>query len=491
MDEFWSPRDDDEPVVYDRPSNAAALEGAYSPRQATFFASDLYDFPYGLVFVVTVIAVLLAHGLYLLTLSNHQLWIALLGVILTMAVAVTAVAVVLLALWKAYLEPTSLAPLFRGLLWSAVAIGFSLEAFAGLTWLSWKHDALGVGSNTSNLSLWQVEQLFLWNVVDAIPFLNIPSALAWPRPSVSSGLLVGALLVVFRIAVLVPIIGLGALAIKASQKGATKLFRDFRDDEWNVIKADQRELLDSRWDRFVMLATRGASGLVVAGIIFAAVSLSLLIRFVVTIGVESDSSWLRHWLDSPAHSSFVIPIIDHEVKPLWLLEVGDVAASVVIAVLVIIATIYLLLALALPFSIGPVIWRVAAVVVACSLVLLICQALSAVAVALVNIGFAEPTSAIAAGREYRTSMEWFGWNAAKMAPLADIPATTNWTLSNTYKDRWIGGLTVIQRCFTAIIVLVPVALLIEITVEEAKLRSLPRASLETPGTADDPGVAAP
>ena len=69
-------------------------------------------------------------------------------------------------------------------------------------------------------------------------------------------------------------------------------------------------------------------------------------------------------------------------------------------------------------------------------------------------------------------MEWFGWNATKLAPFVDVPSTTDWTLSNPYHDRWIGGLTVFLRLLMVAIVFWPIGLLAGITVEETKLRAL-------------------
>ena len=431
---------------------------------------NLWYLPFRFVLLVTVVGIGLAHCLYVLTLANPNLWIALIGVLLTTLIGTVGVCLILFAYWKALTGAKELEPFLLGALALVVAIGFSVEAFAGLTWLLWDHGALGVTAST-DLTLWDVEQLFMWNVVDGIPLLDIPRALAWERPTLTSGFWVGVMLVGFRVVVLVPIIGLGALALQASQHAARKALAEFRDEEWNVIKAEQRQMLHSRWDRFIVLITHGASALCVLAVVGAIVAVSFAVRYLITVGVEADSSWLRYWLDAPAHSSFTVPVVDHEVRPLWLLDVGDVVASVAIVALVLIAMYFLALALILPLAVGPGLWRVMAVLAGCSMVLLWCQALAAVAIALVNIGFADPATAIATGDEYRTSVEWFGWHATKLAPLVDIPSTTNWTLSNPYHDRWTGALTVLLRLLMVLIVFWPVGMLVGITVEETKHRS--------------------
>ena len=163
--------------------------------------------------------------------------------------------------------------------------------------------------------------------MDSIPLLDIPRAVTWERPAVTSGMWVSVMLVGLRVVVLVPIVGLGALAVKASQHEARDLISRFRDEEWDVLAAEQRWCLESRWDRFVLMVTRGASGLCVVTVVGGIVAVSFADPLLITIGVEADSSLLREWLNAPAHSSFTIPLIDHEVHPLWLLDVGDVVAS--------------------------------------------------------------------------------------------------------------------------------------------------------------------
>jgi hypothetical protein len=453
--------------------------GFINVLQRILLSEELRYLPYGALLVVVLIAILLARGLYILTLDSPNLGIALTGVLLSTFAATVGVGVILFAYWKALTGSAHLEPFLLGALFFVVAIGFSVEAFSGLTWLLWKHDALDVAA-TTDLSLWDVEELFLWNVIDAVPLLDIPGALSWERPAGTSGFWVGAMLVGFRVAVIVPVIGLGALAFQGSQQAAKKALNEFRDDEWNVLKVEQRKRLHSRWDRFLLLITRGASGLIVIAVVSGIVVVSLVTRYLVTIGVEIDSSWVRYWLEAPANSSVTIPILEHEVEPVWLLEVGDVVASVLIFAFVSVAIYFLAAALLFPLAIGPMHWRIAAVVLVFSLIFLLCQALAAMSIALINMGFVQTTSEIPAGDEYRTSVEWFGWNAARLAPLVDVPSTTAWTLSNPYGDRWIGSLTVVLRAVMSLIVFWPVGTLVAITVEEAKLRTLAASRSDDP-----------
>jgi hypothetical protein len=454
----------------DRPGIEAERRGVAYRLERIFLSDKLLSLPYGILLGVTLLAILFARGLYALTLESPHLWLALAGVILTTVAATVGTGIVAFSYWKALTRSRGLRPFLLGALFLVVAVGFSVEAFAGLTWLLWKHDALGV-SAPGGLSLWRVEQLFLWNVIDAVPILDIPRSLSWQRPAVTSGFWVGAMLVGFRAIVLVPAIGLGALAFQASQQEARKALRTFRDIDWTQIKKEQREHAGSSWDRFLIRITNGASWLAVIAVLVGAVAVSVLVRFAVKIGVEADSSWLRDWLDAPAHSSFTIPVIDQEIHPVWLLKVGDVVGSLVILALVIFAILFLASALLLPLAIGSLPWRIAAVLVGCSLVFLLCQAFAAVSIALVHVGLAEPTTAIAPGEEYRTSIEWFAWNAAKVAPLVDVPTTTSWTLSNPFVDPFTGGLTVLLRFLMGFIVFFPVGVLVAITIEDAGARS--------------------
>ena len=376
---------------------------------------------------------------------------------------------ILFTYWKILTGPTRLEPFLLAALCLLVAIGFSVEAFAGLTWLLWEHGALGVTAS-SDLTLWDVEHLLLWNVVDSIPLLDIPRAVTWERPAVTSGMWVSEC---WSGSESSSLFRSWAWVRSLSRHHSTKRETSFRipREEWNVLAAEQRWCLESRWDRFVLMVTRGASGLCVVTVVGGIVAVSFAIRLLITIGVEADSSLLREWLNAPAHSSFTIPLIDHEVHPLWLLDVGDVVASVVIVIAVLAAVYFLALGLLLPLAVGAVYWRIAAVLVGCSLVFLICQALAAVGVALVNIGFAEPTAAIASRKEYRTS--WVVWverdeagffRGCAVDDRLDVEQPVPRPL-----DRWTDRFL---RLLMVAIVFWPIGLLAGITVEETKLRAL-------------------
>ncbi len=462
----------------DAASVTAKQPGAIARLRRVILTDELRYLDYSFHLTVILAGIGLARGLYVLTLQNTNLWLSLSGVLLTTVVASIGVSMIVLAYWDALTGTARLEPFLLGALFLVVAIAFSVEAFAGLTWLLWKHHALGV-SAPADFSLWDAEHLFLWNVVDSVPLLDIPRAMAWQRPAVTSGFWVGAMLVAFRIAVLLPIIGLGALGLQVSHQSARKELEKFRDEEWNVIETDNREQLESRWDRPVLMIKRGASALAVVGVVIAIVATSFGVRFLTTIGVDADSSWPRQWLDTVAHSRYTLPLLHREVRPLWLLNVADVTVSIAIVAIVLLVIYLLALALLFALAVGSLTWRIAAVLVGCSLVVLVCEAFAAVAVALVNLGFAEPAMAIPVGREYATSLEWFGWNAARLAPLADVPSTTNWTLGNPFHDRWIGALTVLLRLLMVLIVLWPVGMLVAITVEEARRRAPPAEEVDS------------
>jgi hypothetical protein len=132
------------------------------------------------------------------------------------AVAMTGVAVITIAwlafaaglvwvYWRSRPGAHPAKPFVLALAVSTVAVGVSVEAFAGATTLLWQHDLIA-GAPGVTPGLWRTEQYYLWHLVDSIPLLDIPDGASWRQPPLSANRLGGALLLAFKLLLVVPLI---------------------------------------------------------------------------------------------------------------------------------------------------------------------------------------------------------------------------------------------------------------------------------------------
>src|SRR5262249_37196420 len=109
-----------------------------------------------------------------------------LGVGASVCVAAACLIVLGWAYWRISLDPRDAGPHFVILLSSVVTIGASMLAFAGVTMVALRGGLLTPAPG-SQPDLWATEQYYAWNVVHAVPVLDVPGTLAWSEPRIFAG----------------------------------------------------------------------------------------------------------------------------------------------------------------------------------------------------------------------------------------------------------------------------------------------------------------
>jgi hypothetical protein len=86
---------------------------------------------------------------------------------------------------------------------AAVTIGVAMQAFAAFDVYLAKRGVVPGGAP----SLLSAEESYAWHLLDAVPFLHVTQTLRWGEPAVLRDVLSGLMLLVFKVAVIAPFIG--------------------------------------------------------------------------------------------------------------------------------------------------------------------------------------------------------------------------------------------------------------------------------------------
>ncbi len=188
-------------------------------------------------------------------------------------------------------EPQDRRPFMVAMLVSTGALAAWMEAFAGLTSLGSRYRAVYAEA----LPLSRGEQLMLWQLVDSVPLLAIPSRLGWDQPLQLTGVAGGILVLAFKIVVIVTLLRM-AVAIY-------QLTEQHRRAEQNLAMHVQSQLRRSR------LATYSPTPRFWPELLLAAVAVGLVYA---TVGADSP---LRRWLIEHAPS---LELVGISISPLHI-----------------------------------------------------------------------------------------------------------------------------------------------------------------------------
>jgi hypothetical protein len=104
---------------------------------------------------------------------------------------------------------------------SLVVGGTGLVAGAMLAWMATltavlvQRGTVPPHTGARNLGLLgDLDGLYAWNVLNLVPLLSVPTTLGWREPAVVGGHLAGALLLIFKLVVLVVFVRLGVIMFK-------------------------------------------------------------------------------------------------------------------------------------------------------------------------------------------------------------------------------------------------------------------------------------
>jgi hypothetical protein len=417
-----------------------------------YSASFTLDWPFFLGWSMAVSAVVVAslHAIELLSFratDNRILESFALAPATLLAVAL--IGLLVWAYWRIRIDTVKEHPYIVAVLAFVLTIGVGVVAFAGAS-------AVHLEGDSSSPGLWAMEQAYIWHILDAVPLLALPATIGWNEPNVTQDHLSGALLLVFKIAVLLPVVRLGVSGYFFVERRLLEgRQRRRREQEHGISRRYAIPLrLESR-----DIATALPLGVAVAGAIYVAWTF-----------LFDPASWPTRPLDrlipdTVGAGDFHVGLGWVSTLPQWL------GAAVIVFLL------FWVFAMAFAFELQAKKWWVVAgacAVYVCVLVLLT-EAAVAILLALTHVGAIPEGSSL--GNEVRAAYSYFVWPVADAVPGLDVPATLNWQPVDAF-DSTVGGVLQLFYKFTFfLVVLFPLARALRSYSQESRPGAAPRAGL--------------
>ena len=336
---------------------------------------------------------------------------------------------------------------------SVVMICVSLEAFAGLSTLLWQRGVIR-SATSSAPSLWRAEGHYLWHVVGSVPLLSVPRTLGWRDPQPFTDHISGALLLVFKIAIIAPLIRLGLSGYQFFEARRVKIVAK-REKEREQKLAKQAMERREQGGKPLGRPPRVDGG----WWIFAGLVMTLGIAVAVVIRSNSGS-WMDRWLGRlPPEVS-----VGNFHLPLSLLH----SAPQLLAAAGLIAMIITLIIPSLRDGVNPDTVRSmpnAAVAILAYLLLLALLTFTAAAasLALLRVGVAASYPQIPPRSQPLAAVNTYTWAIADALPGPNIPTTLNWTLQYRFVDRWSEVLLLVYKMSFFAVLLFPLYRIIRVS----------------------------
>lgn len=443
-------------------------------------AADLWPAVFGSSLAIGVVLVGLAHGVLWFVLTRGGPILSGLGVGFALTVATLGIAVLAWLYWRMHVDHEDPTPYFVAMCTSPAILGVGVVAFAGLTtWLLAKGAVSvdhGLGARPPGLP--DVESYYAWHLVDTVPLVGAPEALHWPVPLVFTDPLSGALLLAFKITLLIPIVRL--------------LFAwfDFGSRAW-LAGAPKRATRRARWAARFHVArpsalTHSAGGraerpmlqlgrhavLLVSGTLLAYALLELAV---------GRASWIGEWLEPRLPDPAAPPTLLGRSLPagLWRWAIVHLDEALAVAAALMVVSVAWSLAESIMtdyegFLHADDTRKAGAVLFPCWLFVLAVSAATAVTLVLLRLGIARTVPTLAPAREVNATLEWYAWHLMDSVPVLDIPQTLGWRTDVEYVDGWSGLMLLLLRFVLIGLLIVPVVLAIRVSADKA-LRRRPRA----------------
>jgi hypothetical protein len=347
----------------------------------------------------------------------------------------------------------------------ALAIGVCVEAFAGVTTLHLQ----GVEPGSS---LWETEQAYIWHLLDAVPLLGLPAAIGWSEPSAGHDHASGALLLVFKLVVIAPMLRLAVAGYYALDRHV----RERLEDQQLAPNPSIRQRVDLFLETGDVLRVLPVLALGAAG------------TFVLWTFLFDPSRWPTHALED--HIPNAVHVHDMTVHVNGhAVHVHGVAVSLEWATTVpqwlgvgaILLIGFVLVAAALAYGLRPQrLWVIGAVcgVYACVLMLLT-EGAVAVLLALAHVGAISTEPAIPAQSQVASAFSFLVRPVADAVPGFDIPATLNWSPEQRFVGTVGGVVQLFYKFLFFLIVLFPMARAIRLYWHGFRVR--PQAGLAAAG----------
>jgi hypothetical protein len=383
------------------------------------------------------------------------------------AVAVTGVAVIAVAwlacvcalvwvYWRSRLGANAAKPFLVALAVSVVAVGVSVEMFSGATTLLWRHD-LVAGAPGVDPGLWRSEQYHLWHLVGSIPLLGIPEGVHWEQPSLFGDTFGRALLLAFKLLLVVPLIRISISAyisisrwiMEAARRREELITRgvihsSFRPDQYSDRRAG--------WWALVLLWCTILPALPVLAVLLMPLVFEpggLLDGWIVRLVGDGSLALLR---TAPQWLAVVLlaVLLAETVGEIWdrRYPIRDGTE------------LSITLALSL-FGIGMAV-----------------VAIAALNVTLLNVGVASMQPAALPGGHVSATLAAYGWHLTDALPGPGVPETLGWTLRHDFTDRWSALLLLLTKLYMFSLLIFAVVQAVRSFAHYARPRRLTPATLD-------------
>jgi hypothetical protein len=366
------------------------------------------------------------------------------------ALAIALVAVLIWAYRRTRRESSETSPYAIGLLASVVTIGVAAQAFAAVNVYLAERGVVAAEPPT----LLTAESVYLWHLLDAVPFLDVTQTLGWDEPNSLRDTRSGTLLLAFKLAVIAPFIRLVLSSYHLLEK----------------LRAGGAEE-GARLERFVVRRTQITAGW--ATIVFV-LSVPAVAGFYLGCAFAFDGeSKPNRWLSEhvPAHldlPAFRLPLpgadrIDDRLPerldvPSLTVPVSwaDTAPQWVLTALLLlpVAAVFVLALRTDVRAAGGDRWRMAGPLGAYLCLVAVVTALWA-SLTLTLLHSELVTARGAADGEFGSTTAYYLWYAADVVPAVDLPQTLHWSLGYEYSGTASGALLLAYKLAFLLILAFP------------------------------------
>ncbi|BEP13926.1 hypothetical protein acdb102_22370 [Acidothermaceae bacterium B102] len=425
--------------------------GAFNDWESS--ASDDLPWYLGWLSTLSVVVVLIVQLLAWGTVRVGVLPLRLLGVTCLILLAAVCLGLLGWVYWRIQLDPHDRTPYRVAIPASATTVGICTIGFAAITTVLIQRGAIATVPADGAPGLLRLETTYAWQLVDSIPFLGVTDALHWTPPVIFSDTAGGAMLLAFKILLLLPL-------LRVLVAGLRLLVTT-----WAALSQHARRFSPVRHPVSGVERHRGLAALdLIRELLFPVVWTAF--AYCILIFAVRRSSFVEEWLNSYLPPRF---------KPLGLFTVSLSFALPALGAWIVCAMAW---EVADEWTLDPELFarRHSWLSATRALAILMWQfvlalfAATAVTLVLLHAGPAYTDSPLAASREVSSTLEWFSWHIMDAIPVLDVTHTLNWTISVEFEDRWSGVLLVLLRALFLGLLLVPVALIVQLMLRQAAQR---------------------
>jgi hypothetical protein len=381
-------------------------------------------------------------------------------------------ALLLWLFWQTRLDPREPGYVLAVVL-SVVAICIGLEAFAGLSTLLWERGMIR-SATPGAPSLWRAEGHYLWQLLNSVPLVSAPQTVGWRDPQPFADHISGVLLLVFKIAIIAPLIRLGLSGYQFFEDRRVRVIAEKDRKAQARLKAqlesgEKPKPLYSYRPLLWQPRARAVWGL------FTGLMVALICAAFVMVVLFDPGSWVNRWLSR--HLRPGIHIGNFYLPPGWL----HTAPQWLVVAALVAATRYAISTLshtsAAPDKVRSIPVAVGAIFVYLWLLALLTLTFAAASLALLHAGVAIVHPEIPPGSQPHETLNAYAWAIADALPGPKIPPTLNWSLQYQFVDHWSEALLLLYKVTFVTILLFPLYRIIRVYAARSRPATVVEPSL--------------